>query len=81
MLHDGTSLGHMILDFYSDKGIDCSVVDEHSSLLVRLSADGGRREFRCGRHAFTRGARLRNFYLMLEREYSQLEKESRSGRD
>ncbi len=68
----------MILDYYSDKGIDCSVVDEHSSLLVRLSADGSGREFRCGRHAFTRGAKLRSFYVMLEREYNQLEKESRS---
>lgn len=78
MLHDGTVLGRMILDYYSDKGIECSVVDEHSSLLVRLSADGSDREFRCGTHAFTRGAKLRNFYLMLEREYAQLEKESRS---
>lgn len=78
MLHDATVLGRMILDYYSDKGIDCSVVDEHSSLLVRLSADGSDREFRCGRHPFTRGAKLRNFYVMLEREYTQLEKESRS---
>lgn len=80
MLHEGTVLGRMILDFYSDKGIECSVVDEHSSLLVKLSADGSDREFRCGRHAFTRGARLRNFYLMLEHEYAQLSEES-SSRD
>lgn len=81
MLHEGTDFAHMILDFYSDKGIECSVVDEHTSLLVTLSADGSNREFRCVRRALSSGANLRNFYIMLEREYGQLEKESRSGRE
>ncbi len=78
MLHERNVLGRMILDYYSDKGIECSVVDEHSSLLIRLSADGSDREFRCGRRPFGKGASLRSFYIMLEREYTKLEKEANS---
>lgn len=69
MLREGTVYARKIIDFYSGKGIECSVVDEHSSLLVTLCADGEMHEFRCGSRAFASGNNWRRIYRDLEREF------------
>jgi len=72
MLREGTAFAQKIIDFYTDKGIDCSVVDEHLSLLVTLSANGRTHEFRYGRRAFAGAHSWKKFYRTLDREFSNL---------
>jgi len=72
MLRENTVFAQKIIDFYTDKGVECSVVDEHLSLLVTLSADGKTHEFRYGSRAFAGSHHCRKFYLVLEREWSNL---------
>ena len=67
MMREGTEVARTIIDFYSGRGIECSVVDEHSSLLVMLYSDGRTHEFRCGRRIFAGGGR-RKVWRELERE-------------
>lgn len=72
MLRENTVFAQKIIDFYTEKGVDCSVVDEHLSLLVTLSADGRTHEFRYGNRAFAGNLHSKKFYLVLEREWSNL---------
>jgi len=72
MLRENTVFAQRIIDFYIEKGVDCSVVDEHLSLLVTLSAEGRTHEFRYGNRAFAGSRHSKKFYLVLEREWSNL---------
>ena len=72
MLREGTVFAHRIIDFYADKGIDCSVVDEHLSLLVTLASDGKSHEFRYGRRAFANTHNWKKVYQTLDRESARL---------
>lgn len=72
MLRENTVFAQKIIDFYTEKGVECSVVDEHLSLLVTLSADGRAHEFRYGNRAFAGNHHAKKFYLVLEREWSNL---------
>lgn len=72
MLREGTVFAQKIIDFYADKGVECSVVDEHLSLLVTLSADGRNHEFRYGRRAFAGAHNWKKFYQTLDRESAKL---------
>jgi len=72
MLREGTAFAQKIIDFYADKGIACSVVDEHLSLLVTLSSDDRIHEFRYGGRAFAGMRGWKKFYLTLDRESSKL---------
>lgn len=72
MLRENTAFAQKIIDFYTEKGVECSVVDEHLSLLVTLSADGRTHEFRYGSRAFAGNHHGKKFYQVLEREWSSL---------
>jgi len=72
MLRENTVFAQKIIDFYTEKGVECSVVDEHLSLLVTLSADGRTHEFRYGNRAFAGINHWKKFYLVLEKEWSNL---------
>lgn len=72
MLRENTVFAQKIIDYYSERGVDCTVVDEHLSLLVTLCAEGENHEFRCGRRAFAGCHPGRKFYRMLESELSAL---------
>ena len=72
MLRENTVFAQKIIDFYTDKGVECSIVDEHSTLLVTLSADGGNHEFRYGKRAFAGVHNWKKFYQVLEREWASL---------
>lgn len=72
MLREGTVFARKIIDFYSGKGIECSVVDEHSSLLVMLCSEEDTHEFRYGSRAFAGGGSWRKIYRELEREFCVL---------
>lgn len=76
MLRENTVFAQKIIDFYTEKGVDCSVVDEHLSLLVTLSAEGRTHEFRYGNRAFAGNRHVKKFYLVLEREWSNLKSAS-----
>lgn len=75
MLREGTIFAQKIMDFYADRGIECSVVDEHLSLLVTLTAGEETHEFRYGNRAFAGATNWRKFYQVLERELSCLKAE------
>jgi len=72
MLRENTAFAQKIIDFYTDKGVECSVVDEHLSLLVTLSLDGTSHEFRYGGRAFAENHHSKKFRLVLERELAKL---------
>ena len=72
MLRENTVFAHKIVDFYAEKGVECSVVDEHLSLLITLYSDGREHEFRYGKRAFAELNHSRKFYRTLEREFSRL---------
>ena len=72
MLLEGTVFARKIINFYADRGVECSVVDEHLSLLVTLSAAGETHEFRYGNRAFAGTNNWKRFYQVLERELSSL---------
>ena len=72
MLRENTVFAQKIIDFYTDKGVECSVVDEHLSLMVALSNDGKSHEFRYGNRAFGEVQHCKKFYLVLERELEKL---------
>lgn len=72
MLRENTVFAQKILDYYADKGVDCSIVDEHLSLLVMLSAEGRTHEFRYGNRAFAGIHHYRKFCAALERELTKL---------
>ncbi len=72
MLRENTVFAQKIIDFYTEKGVECSVVDEHLSLLVTLSADGRDHEFRYGNRAFGGMHHCRKFYMVLEQEWAKL---------
>lgn len=72
MLRENTIFAQKVIDYYTDKGVECSVVDEHLSLLVTLSAEGKTHEFRYGSRAFAGRRHTKKFYLVLEREWSNL---------
>jgi hypothetical protein len=76
MLRENTAFARRIIDFYADRGVECSVVDEHLSLLVTLSASGGTHEFRYGNRAFAGAVNWKKFYHVLERELSGLKAEA-----
>ncbi len=75
-MRENTVFAQKIIDFYTDKGVECSVVDEHSTLLVTLSADGGSHDFRYGKRAFAGIHNLKKFYLVLEREWEKLKEDA-----
>lgn len=79
MLREGTVFARKIIDFYAGKGIECSVVDEHSSLLVMLCSEGDTHEFRYGSRAFGGGGCWRKVYRELEREFSVLRDARKRG--
>lgn len=81
MLREGTAFARKIIDFYTDRGIECSVVDEHLSLLITLSAAGETHEFRYGNRAFAGATNWKRFYQVLERELSNLKAEAASPPD
>lgn len=72
MLREGTAFARKIIDFYAEKGVGCSVVDEHLSLLVTLTAAGRTHEFRYGNRAFADMRHCKKFYAVLERELVKL---------
>lgn len=72
MLRENTVFAKKILQYYGERGLACTVVDEHLSLLVTLCEEGETHEFRCGRRAFGGGQFGRKFYRMLEGELSKL---------
>lgn len=72
MLREETVFAMKIIDFYADKGLDCTVVDERSSLLVTLSGRDRTHEFRYGGRAFEGKVRWRKFCSVLESEYSKM---------
>lgn len=76
MLREGTAFARKIIDFYADRGIECSVVDEHLSLLITLCAAGETHEFRYGNRAFAGATNWKKFYQTLERELSSLRAEA-----
>lgn len=78
MLREGAVFAREIIEFFSDRGVECSVVDEHSSLLVLLYGEGGTHEFRCGGRMFGRGGGKR-FYQGMQRELSLLKEAGRRG--
>jgi len=73
MLRENTVFAQKIMDYYAERGVDCSVVDEHLSLLVTLSAGDETHEFRYGNRAFAGGHQGRKFYRILEKELSRLQ--------
>lgn len=72
MLRENTVFAQKIINYYAEKGIGCSIVDEHLSLLVTISAEGEIHEFRYGNRAFAGMHNSRKFYLVLERELAEL---------
>lgn len=72
MLREETEFARKIIDFYADKGLDCTVVDERSSLLVTLTGQDRTHAFRCGGRAFTGRISWKKFYAGLEGEYSKM---------
>lgn len=72
MLRENTVFAKKIIEYYSERGTACTVVDEHLSLLVTLCEEGETHEFRCGRRAFAGGHVGRKFYRMLESELARL---------
>lgn len=72
MLRENTAFAHKIINFYTHKGVECSVVDEHSSLLIMLYSEGRTHEFRYGKRAFAGLNHSRQFYRTLERELLNL---------
>lgn len=72
MLRENTVFAQKIINFYADKGVECSVVDEHLSLLVTLAVAGRTHEFRYGNRAFAGMHHCKKFYMVLEREWSRL---------
>lgn len=76
MLREGTIFAQKTMDFFADRGVDCSVVDEHLSLLVTLTAGEETHEFRYGNRAFAGATNWRKFYQVLERELSCLKMEA-----
>ncbi|MBU2574166.1 MAG: hypothetical protein KKH28_08840 [Elusimicrobia bacterium] len=72
MPRENAVFARKIIDFYTDRGVECSVVDEQSTLLVTLSADGNAHEFRYGKRAFAGIYHWKKFYLVLEGEWSKL---------
>jgi len=72
MLRENTVFAQKIIDFYTEKGVECSVVDEHLSLLVTLSEEGKSHEFRYGNRAFAGIHNIKKFYLVLEKELAKL---------
>lgn len=81
MLREGTVFARKIIDFYADRGIECTVVDEHLSLLVTLSAAGETHEFTYGNRAFAGATNWKKFYQVLERELSNLKAEASAPPD
>lgn len=79
MLREKTVFARKILEYYGDRGLACTVVDEHLSLLVTLCGEGETHEFRCGRRAFAGSQFGRKFYRMLEGELSKLKAASPAG--
>ncbi|HBA60244.1 MAG TPA: hypothetical protein DCZ92_05415 [Elusimicrobia bacterium] len=73
MLREGTVFAQKIIEFYSDKNVECTVVDEHLSLLVTLAESGRTHEFRYGNRAFGKHTCWKKFYRVLEREWQTLE--------
>ncbi|MBI4350593.1 MAG: hypothetical protein HY550_04075 [Elusimicrobia bacterium] len=80
MPREKTAFARKIIDFYAEKGVECSVVDEHLSLLVTLSAEGGTHEFRYGGRAFGADRHTKKFYQVLDKEWSRL-KAAAAGND
>ncbi len=76
MLRENTVFARKIIDFYTEKDVDCSVVDEHLSLLVTLSLDGKEHEFRYGSRAFGGHHNHKKFCLVLDRELEKLKAEA-----
>ncbi len=72
MLRENTVFAKKIIDFYTEKGVECSVVDEHLSLLVTISGEGRTHDFRYGNRAFGAMHHCRNFYMVLDRELAKL---------
>lgn len=75
MLREHTVFAQKIIDFYADKGVECSVVDEHLSLMVTLCAEGKTHEFRYGSRAFGGTHHFKKFYQVLEQEWTKLKYE------
>lgn len=68
MQHNEAVLAQKIIDFYKDKGIDCSVVDERLSFLITLSDGENTHRFRLRNKLFNKVASWKAFYLMLGKE-------------
>lgn len=79
MLREHTVFAQKIIDFYTDKGVECSVVDEHLSLMVTISADGRTHEFRYGNRAFGGTRHGKKFYLVLEKEWARMKAETEAA--
>lgn len=79
MLRENTVFAQKIIDYYQQRGIECTVVDEHLSLRIALCGEGETHEFCYGKRAFA-GTRLgRKFYRMLESELSKLKAAAPAG--
>lgn len=79
MLKDRTAFARRIIEFYAEKGLDCSVVDEHRTLLVTLCSGAGTHEFRCARHDFAAAAQPGRLAPLLERELGRLKRAADGG--
>lgn len=74
MAREGAAVAGRIMGFFGDRGVDCSVVDEHKSLLVTLYADGRCREFRWGLRPPPGGSCWKRLSRLLEWEYNRLKR-------
>lgn len=72
MLREKTAFAMRIIEYYAEKGVECTIVDEHLSMLVAISSEGEIHEFRYGNRAFAGIHNYRKFCLVLERELSNL---------
>jgi hypothetical protein len=61
-----------IIDYCTDKGVDCSVVDEHLSLLITLSEEGRSHQFRYDKRNFAWVRHCKKFCMALDRELLKL---------
>jgi len=68
MLRQEAAYAREIIDYYNGNGVECWVVDEHSSLLVSLSSGASTHEFRLPERELVRHGGKKGFYRTLEKE-------------
>lgn len=72
MPRNKTAFARKIIDFFTERDIDCTIVDDHQKYRITISVDGKTREFSYGSRDFSRFQNPRTFYMALESELAQL---------